>query len=104
MEVEIDMMEAQEWTMKIQLIDTDSTLKVEEEQWWKIVLIDVDPQAAEVQLQQARHNKDQIAIIHKCVLLIRTWKVRTRNLMRQPNVRERDDDWLNCLSYRERRR
>jgi hypothetical protein len=32
MEVEIDVMEAQERTVKIQLIDTDSTLKVEEEQ------------------------------------------------------------------------
>jgi len=30
----------------------------------KIVLMDVDPQAAEVQIQQARHNKEQITIFH----------------------------------------
>jgi hypothetical protein len=36
MEVEIDMMEDQEWTIKILLIDIDSRLKVEEEEWWKL--------------------------------------------------------------------
>jgi len=102
MEVKINKMEDQKWTIRILLIYIDSSLKVEEEEWGKIVLIDVDPQAAEVQIPQACHNKEQMTIFRKSVLVIRTWKLRAHNLMRQSNEGERDDDWLNCLLYRAR--
>jgi len=56
--------------------------------------------------RDASGGRDKASLeMHLKAVIERVWRCTCRPwLMRQSNEGERDDDWLNCLSYRERRR
>jgi len=90
---------------KILLIVVDSSLTVQKEEWWQLYKQMSIHKAAEVQIQQARHNKEHITIFRKSILVISKNLQGSRLITwwdNQMRVREMMIDWTVYRTEREK--